>query len=141
MANIHKFDENVRTRFGNIGTDIEGTPLVSAEYVNMENYDLVVGAAVASDVESASTITLTMYQGTDSDGADSAAISSTVATSTASSHEHALVAQVRGEELSTTAAFHYVGWILTCNDSNTTTDGAGVLHQMRARYKQATLPA
>ena len=141
MANIHQFDQNVRTRFGKYGTDIGDTDLVSTEYVDMENYDLVVGVAIASDIATGSIVTLTMYQATGTAGEASAAVSSTVHTSTASADTIELIAQVRGEDLSTTTAFHYVGWILTTNDADTTTYGAGCLHQMRARYKQATLPA
>ena len=141
MANIHQFDQNVRTRFGKYGTDIGDTDLVSTEYVDMKNYDLIVGVAIASDIASGSIVTLTMYQATGTAGEASAAVSSSVATSTASADELILVAQVRGEDLSTTTAFHYVGWIVDSNDSTNTTKGAGVLHQMRARYKQATLPA
>ena len=141
MGNIHKFTDNIRSRFGKIGTDIGDTDLVSAEYVDMKNYDLVVGVGIASDVATGSTVTLTMYQATDTAGAASAAVSSTVVTSTASAHQIILVAQVRGEDLSTTSAFHYVGWIMDSTDSSNSTKGSGILHQMRARYKQATLPA
>ena len=141
MANIHAFDENVRTRYGGFQVDFGDTDIVSSEYVDMKNYDLVVGVALASHIDSDSIVTLTMYQATSTAGADSAAVSSTIHTSTGSTEAIAITAQVRGEDLSTTTAFHYVGFVITSDDATNTTEGAGVLHQLRARYKQATLPA
>ena len=140
MANIHQFDQNVRTRFGNIASDVNGTPLVSAEYVDMANYDLIVGVGLATAVAVGSTVTLTMYQATTTAGGGSASVCATTFTSLGSTSPIVLIAQVRGEDLSTTTTFHYVGWIMTTNDADTTVYGAGCLHQMRARYKQATMP-
>ena len=141
MANIHQFDQNIRTRFGNIATDPENTPMVSAEYVNMKNYYLIVGVGLATAVAVDSTVTLTMYQATTTAGGGSASVCATTFTSLGSTSPIVLIAQVRGEDLSTTTTFHYVGWIMTTNDADTTVYGAGCLHQMRARYKQASPPA
>ncbi|GAG83180.1 unnamed protein product, partial [marine sediment metagenome] len=67
MANIHRFTENVRSRYGAFSSalGLESTiadTVESAEYVDMANYDLVVGVAHASGVASGATVTLTMYQ-------------------------------------------------------------------------------
>lgn len=140
MANIHQFDQNVRTTFGAYELDIN-TPIETALYVDMKNYDLVVGVGLGTNIASGKNLVITMYQATSTAGAASVAVCSETVLSTASAHGLAVVAQVRGEDLSTTTAYHYVGWKLTSDDTTVTTEGSGCLHQMRARYKQATMPA
>jgi len=146
MANIHKFIENVRSRYGAFSSALggEGSDLVtSAEFVNMANYDLVVGVAHASGVASDAVLTLAMWQATASDGSGSKTVTgaSDTFTSTATSDTDVLVAQVRGEDLDVDSSFQYVGFKLATDAESGTEKVGGVLLQLRARYKQATLPA
>jgi len=148
MANIHKFTENVRSRFGALSTDLgaESTPadtVVSAEFVNMANYDLVVGIAQAVGIASGSIITLAMWQATATDGSDSKTVTGATDTftSTATTDTDVLVAQVRGEQLDVDSGFQYVGFKISSDEAAGVQEVAGVLLQLRARYKQATMPA
>ena len=147
MANIHKFTENVRSRYGAFSSDLgaETSPddtVISAEYVNMANYDMVVGVAIASGVASGVIITLAMWQATASTGSGSKTVSGASDTFAAATETETdiLVAQVRGEDLDVDNGFQYVGFKIS-TDGNGTEKVAGVLHQLRARYKQASLPA
>lgn len=146
MGNVHKFIEHVRTRFGAVSTSLGGETsdiIETAEYVNMENYDLVVFQAVASGVASSKVLTLLAYEATATDGSGSQSLTHSMAsdtfTSTATNHTDVLVAQVRGEELS--SGFQYVGATLATNQTDGTEKVGIVINQMRARYKQGTLPA
>jgi hypothetical protein len=141
MGNIHTFDSHVRARYGVIDASIDAATLVTAEFVDMANYDLVVFQAVASNVTSASYLTLQIWQATATDGSGSATLATPateISTSTHATHVHILTAQVRGEDLS--SGYRYVGAKLAANAS-VAAPCAIVINQMRARYKQATLPA
>jgi hypothetical protein len=141
MGNIHTFSSHVRARYGVIDASIDAATLVTAEFVNMKNYDLVVFQAVASNVTSASVLTLQVWQATATDGSGSATLatpSTAVSTATHATHVHILTAQVRGEDLS--AGYQYVGAKIAANAS-VAAPVAIVINQMRGRYKQATLPA
>lgn len=147
MANIHKFTENVRSRYGAFSSALgaESTPddtVVSAEFVNMANYDLVVALAHASGVAASASLTLVMWQATASDGSDSKTVTGATDTfvSTATSDTDVLVAQVRGEDLDVDSGFQYVGFKLETSGNGTEKVG-GVLLQLRPRYSQATMPA
>lgn len=146
MGNVHKFTEHVRTRFGAFSSALGGETsdvITTAEFVNMENYDLVVFQAIASGVASSKILTLTAYEATATDGSGSQSLTHSMAsdtfTATATNHTDVLVAQVRGEELS--AGFQYVGAKLATNQTDGTEKAGIVINQMRARYKQSTLPA
>lgn len=146
MANIHKYEENVRVRYGGLSTALGGETddqLATNEYVNMANYDLVVVNAVASGVASDSVITLKMYEATATNGAGSASLTHSLAsdtfTATATNDLGSLTVQVRGEELS--SGFQYVGAIISTSNASGTEKVGMIINQMRARYKQATLPA
>lgn len=148
MGNIHKFTENIRSRYGAFSSALgaESTPddtVISAEYVNMANYDMVVGVAHASGVSSGQKVTLAMFQATTSGAGASKTVggASDIFTSTNVTDTDVLVAQVRGEDLDVDSAFQYVGFKITTDDTGGTEKVGGVLLQMRARYKQATLPA
>jgi hypothetical protein len=142
MGNVHTFTSHVRSRYGILDASIDAATLETVEYVDMRNYDLVVFEALASAVISASALTLKIYQATSTAGAASVsmthALASAVSTATHATHCHLLQAQVRGEDL--TAGYRYVGAQLSANAS-VPAPCAIVIHQMRGRYKQATLPA
>ena len=146
MANIHKFTENVRSRFGAISTDLGAETLNtigSAEFVNMANYDLVVGIAQAVGIAAGSIITLAMWQATASDGSDSKTVTGASDTFTSSNvtDTDVLVAQVRGEDLDVESNFQYVGFKISSDEEAGIQEVAGVLLQMRPRFAQATMPA
>lgn len=146
MSNIHKFVEHVRTRFGAISSALGGESsdvIATVEFVSMENYDLVVFKAVASEVGSGKVLTLKAWEATATAGTGSQtlahAMSSDTFTATATNDVDVLVVQVRGEELS--SGFQYVGAKLTTDNASGTEMVAIIIEQQRGRYKQATLPA
>jgi uncharacterized protein YjlB len=146
MANIHKFEENVRVTYGGVTVaigGISGDALVTPTFVNMKNYDLVVIQAVVTHASSDKVITLKAYEATATNGAASQSLTHALAsdtfTSTNVTDTDKLVVQVRGEDLS--AGFQYVGAFLSTNQTDGTEYAGMVINQMRARYKQATMPA
>jgi hypothetical protein len=146
LGNIHKFTDNIRSRYGGFSSALgaEGSDLItSAEFVDMANYDLVVGICHASGIASDSVVTLAMWQATTSAGGASKTVSgaSDTFTSTNTTDTDVLVAQVRGEDLDVASSFQYVGFKLATDNASGTEKVGGVLLQMRSRYKQAALPA
>ena len=142
MGNIHTFDQHIRTRFGVIDASIDAATLETAEYVDMRNYDLVAFHCFASNVTSASYLTLKIWQATSTAGAASVSMThasaSVVSTATHASALHAMTVQVRGEDLS--AGYRYVGAQVAGNASVPALVCVGI-HQLRARYKSSSLPA
>lgn len=146
MANVHKFTENIRSQFGGHSSALGGETsdvLMTPEFVDMANYDLVAFQCGASGVASDSVITLLAYEGTTSAGAGSASLTHTLATdtftSTNTTDTDVLVVQVRGEDLS--SGFQFVGARASTGNASGTEKVAIVINQLRGRYKQATLPA
>jgi len=82
-----------------------------------------------------------MYQATDGTGGGAVTVAGATDTylSAATASLDVLVAQVRGEDL--TAGYQYVGARLTTGQVNGSERASVMLHEGRARYKQATLPA
>ena len=142
MGNIHTFDQHIRTRFGVIDASIDAATLETAEYVDMRNYDLVAFHCFASNVTSASYLTLKIWQATSTTGAASVSMThasaSVVSTATHATALHAMTVQVRGEDLS--AGYRYVGAQVAANASVAALVCIGI-QQARARYKSASLPA
>ena len=142
MGNVHTFDQHIRTRFGVIDASIDAATLETAEYVDMRNYDLVEFECYASNVTSASYLTLKIYQATSTAGAASVSMThasaSVVSTATNATAVHAMVCQVRGEDLS--SGYRYVGAKVAGNASVPALVCIGI-HQLRARYKSSSLPA
>lgn len=146
MGNIHTFNQHIKSNYGGFSSALGGETsdtITSASYVDMKNYDLVVGVCTASGVVSAQTVTLAMWQATNTAGGASKTVTGATDTylSVHTATTDVLVAQVRGEDLDVAGGFRYVGWKLTTDDTDGTEKVGGVLLQGRARYKQATLPA
>jgi len=148
MGNIHTFTSHVRPRFGCVSAALGSETSIAdtketAEYVDMRNYDLVVFQGIASAVKSGSTVTLKIYEATSTAGAGSQSMTHASASdtmlSTNATDTDILVCQVRGEDLS--SGYRYVGAQISTNDATGTEKVGVVINQMRARYKQATLPA
>ena len=146
MGNVHQFNQHYRQIAGDMSTELGAETTIAdaiatPTYVDMANYDLVIGVGQVSDVVSAQVITLQMYEATDNTGGGAAAITGATDTytSAATATLDVLVAQVRGEDL--TAGYQYVGARLTTNDTDGSEIASVLLHEGRARYKQATLPA
>lgn len=145
MGNIHKFTDNIRTTYGaktvSLGGETSDT-ITSAKFVDMKNYDLVVGIAHFEGVASSKVITLRAYQATSTAGAGSATLSTDITDTFTSAHASdtdTLICQIRGEDLS--SGYQYVGFKASSSDSTCTGIGGMIQLQMRARYKQASLPA
>ena len=146
MGNVHTFNYHYKSNYGGFSSALGGETndlITSATYVDMKNYDLVIGVCTASGVVSAQTLTLQMWQATNTAGGASKTVTGATDTylSVATASTDVLVAQVRGEDLDVAGGFRYVGWKLTTNDTDGAEKVAGVTLQGRARYKQATLPA
>jgi len=110
-------------------------------FADMANYDLIVGVGQVSNCSSGSIVTLQMYQATDATGGGSTVVTGAtdIYTSVALASCGVLAAQVRGEDL--TAGYQYAGARLTAGQGDGTEIASVWLHEGRARYKQAVLPA
>jgi len=147
MGNVHTFTQHYRQIAGDMSVQlgVETSPAIDCiqtpTFANMANYDLIVGVGQVSNCSSGSIVTLQMYQATDATGGGSAVVTGAtdVYTSAGLATCDVLVAQVRGEDL--TAGYQYVGARLTAGQTNGTEIASVSLHEGRARYKQATLPA
>lgn len=144
MGNVHQFNQHFRQIAGDMSSELGAETsdyIATPTYANMANYDLVVGIGEVSNVVSGQVVTLAMYEATDSTGGGAQTLSGATDTytSAAQATKDLLIAQARGEDLS--AGFQYVGARLTTNDTDGSEIASVFLHQGRARYKQATLPA
>lgn len=148
MANIHKFTDNIRSVYGAFSSALGGESgpddtITTDTFVNMENYDLVVFQAHGSGVASDDVLTLKAYEATATDGTGSQSLTHSLAsdtfTATATSETDVLVAQVRGEDLS--SGYQYVGAKLSTSNATGTEKVGIIVNQMRARYKQSSLPS
>ena len=144
MGNVHVFKQHYYQIAGTMSSEL-GTETTIADavatptYADMANYDLVVGVGQVSNVVSAQVVTLALYEATDNTGggAQTLAGATDTYTSAATATLDVLVAQARGEDLS--AGYQYVGARITTNDTDGSEVASVVLHEGRARYKQATL--
>ena len=139
---MHKLKENLFFKFGEITSALGGETsdtLVTATYVNMENYDVVGVFGIASEVASDAVITLALWQATTSAGVGSATISgaSDTATSTNVTDLCEVFAEARAADL--TAGYQYVGAKLVTGDGSGTEEAAMFFILGRPRYGQATL--
>lgn len=139
---MHKLNENLFFKFGEVTSALGGETsdtLTTLTFVSAENYDVIGVAAVASEVASGSTVTLTMYQATATDGSGSATITgaSDTFTSTNVTDVDTLFAQVRASDL--TSGYQYVGAKLSTNDGSGTEEAAMIFICAKPRYGQATL--
>ena len=146
MGNVHKFKEHYQYGFGVFQTSLGGVNsdiVTFATWVDMNDYDLVVGQGIASLVASAKVITLAAWQATTSAGAGSKTVSgaSDTFTSTNTTDKGSLICQVRGEDLDVASSFRYVSFKMSTNQTDGTESVAGFILAGRARYKQATMPA
>lgn len=139
---MHKLNENLFFKFGEVTSALGGETsdtLTTLTFVSAENYDVIGVAAVASEVASGSTVTLTMYQATATDGSGSATITgaSDTFTSTNVTDVDTLFAQVRASDL--TSGYQYVGAKLVTGDASGTEEAAMIFICAKPRYGQATL--
>lgn len=137
MANIHKFDENVRSDVAmNIATlnNSANTPT----YYSMANYDLAVFLIFSGTLAAGAAVTLQPRQRVGAAGAQ--ANVGTAGALTDADDDEVNVLQVRGEELTVNSGYDRVG--ILCTETGVQNAELGVIIlRMRARYKQATLPA
>lgn len=139
---MHKLKENLFFKFGEITSALGGETsdtLTSATFVNMENYDVIGAFGIASEVASGSTITLTLYEATATDGSGSSSISGATDTFTSTNVTDLgeVFAEVRAGDL--TAGYQYVGAKLVTDNGSGTEEAALFLIAGRPRYGQATL--
>lgn len=146
MGNVHKVTEHERSTYGGFSNALGGETsdtLTTPTFVSMANYDLVTIRAHASGVASDSVLTLKAWEATASGGGGSQtlthSLSSDTFTSTNTTDTDVLEVQVRGEDLS--AGFIYVGAKLVTSNASGTEKVGMIVTQLRARYKQASLPA
>jgi len=137
MANIHKFTENIKSDVAmNIATlnNSANTPT----YYSMANYDLAVFLVFSGTLADTSAVTLQMRQRVGAAG-DEANVG-TAGALTGTDDNEVNVLQVRGEELDVDSGNDRVG--ILCTETATQNAELGVIClRLRARYKQATLPA
>lgn len=116
----------------------ESSDIMKTAFYDIENYDAILGLAVIGTVSSGDTVTLKMWQGTDTDGAGSATITGASATyvSTQTTDDAVYAIEVDADLL--TDGYDFVG----LEASTSLTDGTEVVAlaviPSNARYPQAT---
>ena len=139
---MHKFKENYKPTYGDMCTALGAETLNTIEtdtYVDMRYYDALVVYGIASSVASDATITLTIWEGTDTTGASSATTTQTdTFTSGATSETDILQAEIRGEQLS--SGYRYAGAKIVSDDDSDTAIVTMLMLQGRARFAQSSLP-
>jgi hypothetical protein len=139
---MHTFKENNLVHFGEITSALGGETsdtITTMRFPSMENYDTITFIAIASEVASGSTLTLTAYEATAADGSGSSSISGATDTflSTNVTDTDVLIVQVNAPQL--TAGYQYVGAKLVSNNGSGTEEAAIITIQSKPRYAQATL--
>lgn len=137
MGNIHKFTENIKD---DVAMDIAtlNNSANSPTYFSMANYDLAVFLIFSGTLAGSSAVTLQMRQRLGASGAE--ANVGTAGALADTDDDATTVLQVRGEELNVDGGYDRVG--ILCTETGVQNAELGVIClRMRARYKQATLPA
>ena len=113
--------------------------LITAFY-NMKNYDAIIGVAIACSVVATHTLTLQMFQGSDTDGAGSATVGDAVnyvSSQITDSVQYAI--EIDADML--TDGLDYVALQASTDDANGV-EGVGLaVIPTFGRYHQATTPA
>jgi len=137
MANIHKFTENVKYDVAMDIATLNGSAN-SPTYFSLANYDLAVFLVFTGTLAGSAVVTLQMRQRLGAAGAE--ANVGTAGALADTDDDEINVLQVRGEELNVDDGYDRVGILCTETASQNAEIGVICL-RMRARYKQATLPA
>ena len=137
MANIHTFTENIKTDVAMNWATLNNT-FNTEIYFDMKNYDLAVFLIFSGTLVAGAAVTLQMRQRVGATGAQ-ANLGVAGALTDADDNE-VNVLQARGEELTVNTGYTHVGILCTETGSQNAPMGV-ILLRMRARYKQAALPA
>lgn len=137
MANIHKFEENIKHDVAmNWATLNSGAN--TPTYFSMANYDLAVFLIFSGTLVAGAAVTLQMRQRIGAAGTQ--ANLGTAGALTDADDNEVNVLQARGAELNVNSGYTHVG--ILCTETGGSNAPMGViLLRLRARYKQATLPA
>lgn len=142
---MHKFAENFLPGYGALSTSLgnESGPadaIQTKEFINMKYYHNIVAYGIATEVGSGDTITLQIYEATDSDGNGSATTTHTdTYESTNATNVDLLQAEIKADQLS--SGFTHAGARLTTDNGSGTEVVGLMLLAGSPRYAQATLPA
>jgi len=145
MGNVHTFTSHIRAVYGCLDAALGGESgdVKVTTFVNMKNYDMIAVQGIASEVASGKIITLRLWEATATDGSGSQSMTHASAsdtfTSTNTTDTDILICQARGEDLS--SGYTHIGAKISTNQTDGTEVVGVIINQMRARYKQASLPA
>jgi len=137
MANVHTFTENIKADV-EMGIATLSTSANAAIYFDMKNYDLAVFLVLTGTIVAGAAATLTMMERVGATGGAQALAGAGALADTQSNT--VTVLQVRGEEMSVNTGYTHVGMIVDETGGSNLPVGV-ILLRMRARYKQAVLPA
>jgi len=142
MGNVHTAKQHYLAVTGDVSNELgaeASDTIVSANFFDMANFDLVIGIGQLSSVASDQTVTLQLYEATDNTGGASQTLAGATDTyvSVAGASIDIVQAQARGEDLSN--GFQFVGVRVTTDDTDGSESASIFLVGGRARYKQATL--
>jgi len=135
MANVHTFEYNIKHDVAMAYATLNNSANTPT-YYSMANYDLAVFVVFTGTLTGAASLTAQMRQRIGAAGTEAnLGTAATIVTDDATT-----VLQARGEELTVNSGYTHVGILLTETATANAIVGA-VLLRLRARYKQATLPA
>ena len=136
MANVHDPTENIKTDVAMNQATLNNSSNTEA-YFSMANYDLAWFLVFTGARTGAASLTCQMRQRIGAAGTE-ANLGTAVTVTTANACTATLFA--RGEDLTVNSLYDRVGVLITETASENFVVGA-LLLRLRARYKQATLPA
>ncbi len=119
----------------------ETSDIMKTAFYQITNYDKIVGICVANTVVATHTITLKMYQGTDTDGASSATISGASTTYLSSQVTDAVSFTIEVDAEQLTDGYDYVAIEASTDDADGAEVVALAVFPMNPRYGQASPPA
>ena len=136
MANIHTFTENVKVDVA-MGIATLNTGNNAVIPFSMKNYDLAVFLVLTGTIVAGAVGTLTVQERIGATGGAQALVVGAIADTQS---DTVTVLQARGEDMSVNIGFTHLQILIQEGGGSNLPVGA-VLLRMRARYKQATLPA
>ena len=118
----------------------ESSDIMKSAFYDLENYDAIIGLCVASNAASGVTLTMKMWQATDTDGSGSATISgaSTTYISTQATDVISYAIEVDADML--TDGYDYVALEASTSGASGTEAATVVVIPSYGRYRQATTP-
>lgn len=119
----------------------ETDDIMKTAFYDMENYDAILGVAIAMTVVNTHILTFKMYEATDTDGGGSSAIAgaSTTYISSQVTDVYQVILEVDADQLQD--GFDFVGMEASTDDADGSEDVNLAVIPTYGRYRQASTPA